>query len=281
VRAVAVGDNCLDVYVDLDQVTLGGNALNVAVSWLRHGVEARYVGAIGTDEAGPLVTDMAGELGLDASDIDTIEGSTGVTLIQLRRGNREFLYEEFGVSAKWGLDPEAAGALATQDWVHLAGPCATGMPLELLRDARARMSVDLSTDHNLPSLSGVEIAFASWTEGFAYGPDTLAARLLGAGARVAVVTCGAAGSVARVAGARASADAVAITPVDTTGAGDSFIASFVCEYAGGGTLQDALSTATAAATRTCMHVGGIDQRPRDVPHWLRANYYPLAGPPCP
>jgi fructoselysine 6-kinase len=273
---VAVGDNCLDVYVDLGQVTLGGNALNVAVSWLRHGIEARYVGAVGTDEAGPLVTEMAGEVGLVASDFNTVDGATGVTLIRLQDGNREFLYEEFGVSAKWVISPEAAGELATHDWVHLAGPCPTGAALELLGEARARISVDLSTDHNFPPLSGVEIAFASWTEGLAYEADTLAVGLLNAGARVAVVTCGAAGSVARVAQARASADATPIAPVDTTGAGDSFIASFVCEYAGGGTLQDALSTATAAATRTCMHVGGIDQHPRDVPHWLRAKYYPLA-----
>jgi fructoselysine 6-kinase len=250
----------------------------VAVSWLRRGVEARYIGAVGTDEAGPLVVEMAAAMGLAAGDFNVVDGATGVTLIRLDGGNRRFLYEEFGVSAKWVIDPASASDLASCDWVHLAGPCATGVPLELLREARARISVDLSTDHNVPRLTGVEVAFASWTEGLTYGADALAVRLLDAGARVAVVTCGAAGSVARGhgRGAVASAEATPITPVDTTGAGDSFIASFVCDYIAGRTLQAALNAATVAATSTCTHVGGIDQRPREVPEWLRAKYYPLA-----
>ncbi len=46
INLVAVGDNCLDAYLDKGVVTVGGNALNVAVQWKRLGVGARYMGAM-------------------------------------------------------------------------------------------------------------------------------------------------------------------------------------------------------------------------------------------
>ncbi len=44
---IAVGDNCLDAYLSKGFVTVGGNALNVAVQWRRQGFNARYFGALG------------------------------------------------------------------------------------------------------------------------------------------------------------------------------------------------------------------------------------------
>ena len=46
---VAVGDNCLDVYLTKDVMTVGGNALNVAAHWRKAGCAARYFGAVGQD----------------------------------------------------------------------------------------------------------------------------------------------------------------------------------------------------------------------------------------
>ena len=46
---IAVGDNCLDAYLSKGFVTVGGNALNVAVQWRRQGLNARYFGALGPD----------------------------------------------------------------------------------------------------------------------------------------------------------------------------------------------------------------------------------------
>ena len=46
---IAVGDNCLDAYLNKGFLAVGGNALNVAVQWRRHGLNARYFGALGAD----------------------------------------------------------------------------------------------------------------------------------------------------------------------------------------------------------------------------------------
>ena len=48
-KLIAVGDNCLDVYLTKGFLAVGGNALNVAVQWRRRGIEARYFGALGRD----------------------------------------------------------------------------------------------------------------------------------------------------------------------------------------------------------------------------------------
>ena len=58
-QVAAVGDNVADIYPSLGCLFPGGNALNVAVAARRGGVEAAYVGAIGTDEAGQAVLQFA------------------------------------------------------------------------------------------------------------------------------------------------------------------------------------------------------------------------------
>jgi fructoselysine 6-kinase len=61
--------------------------------------------------------------------------------------------------------------------------------------------------------------------------------------------------------------------VDTCGAGDRFIATFLaafcCEQRG---AAEALHRAAADAAQTCLHLGGFPQSPRRIPDWLLAKY---------
>ena len=52
---IAVGDNCLDVYLSKGHMAVGGNALNVAVQWRRLGLAARYLGVVGKDAEGDII----------------------------------------------------------------------------------------------------------------------------------------------------------------------------------------------------------------------------------
>jgi fructoselysine 6-kinase len=61
---VAVGDNCLDVFLNKDLLTVGGNALNVAAQWRRNGWPARYFGAVGTDREAEVVLAEIAAVGL-------------------------------------------------------------------------------------------------------------------------------------------------------------------------------------------------------------------------
>ena len=81
-----------------------------------------------------------------------------------------------------------------------------------------------------------------------------------------VVTLGSHGSLARVGGTRVGGTIVRqaafpITPVDTTGAGDTFVGSFVAALSQGATLPDALKQASAASALACLTPGAQSSIP--------------------
>lgn len=80
-----------------------------------------------------------------------------------------------------------------------------------------------------------------------------------------VVTLGSHGSLAHVqtpGGAQTIRQAAfPITPIDTTGAGDTFVGSFVAALSQGAPLQDALKTASAASALACLTPGAQSSIP--------------------
>ena len=76
-----------------------------------------------------------------------------------------------------------------------------------------------------------------------------------------VVTLGSQGSLAREQGLVIRQAAFPITPVDTTGAGDTFVGSFVAALSGGAPLQVALRQASAASALACLTAGAQSSIP--------------------
>lgn len=270
-RVVSIGDNCLDVYVAQDAMTVGGNALNVAVNWARYGLDVSYLGAVGTDAAGATVEAALVEAGIDVTGIERLEGNTGLTVLRLVDSDRQFLHEDFGVSGSWMPSEADLRALVGVDWVHVAGPVAAGGAGGRTGALGLPTSVDLSTANAVDDLSGIAVAFRSWT-----GPRDGAVRAfadaaLVAGADTVVVTCGPFGSLAVNGSGVAEQEAQPIAPVDTCGAGDSFISAFVHAHVSGASLADALQSATAHASATCMHLGGFPQAQAAIPAEIRAR----------
>jgi fructoselysine 6-kinase len=115
---------------------------------------------------------------------------------------------------------------------------------------------------------------------FASGPDDVdvsiepsLGALRAAGARQVVLTCGRRGSYFDDGTNVVHAPATPVDVVDTCGAGDSFIASFLAGFRFGGLgALEALHSASIAAAQTCTHLGGFPQRPRPIPNWLPAKY---------
>lgn len=270
----ALGDNCLDVYVEQGRLAVGGSALNVAAQWRAMRRPARYLGAVGTDAAAGIVRRAAAAAGLPPEGIETLAGATGVTLIRLRDRERDFLHEDLGVGPLWNparVEETTAGAA----WCHVTGTSPEAAIPQRLAAAGRRVSVDLLGRPNgdQGSLAGVEIAVTSCDGETAEAAETAAA-LVEAGARIAVVMRGADGSLALQAGRLFTAAADPIVPVDTCGAGDSFIAAFVAAHLDGAGVPAALAAATRSATRTCLHLGGFPQQHRPVPSWLAEQCAP-------
>jgi fructoselysine 6-kinase len=257
---IAVGDNCLDAYLSKGFVTVGGNALNVAVQWRRHGLNARYFGALGPD-----------------ADVEIRPGASAVTLLTDDAGERRFLLESLGVGENYVPNADRYKALRQADWVHLGTNSSETLVRRLVADD-VPFSIDVSTRHFDLSLHGVPLVFASGPDDPAEPVEPLIAQLRAAGALQVVVTCGKRGSFHDDGTVTSRAGSVSVTVVDTCGAGDIFIATFIASrFFTGLPVQAALDLAAERASETCTHLGGFPQPIRAIPDWLLDKYVDVIG----
>jgi fructoselysine 6-kinase len=263
-RIAAVGDNCIDKFLPpIGEALVGGNAVNVAVQLARLGHDASYFGAVGPDVDGQRTRRALIENGVGVSHLQERPGKTAHTDIEvLPSGERVFLFEDFGVCAGYRPSEADLAALNGMDHVHIGWLDDGGR----LRRALAATGVSVSQDVSVNAdpinlgIEGLTIAFGSAGEDDE-AVEAMIDRFLSAGVRVAVVTRGAKGSVAATSEARAEAGIRHVDVIDTTGAGDSFIAGFLSVYIGGGSLQAAVEAGRDRAALACSHVGGFPQAP--------------------
>lgn len=257
-----VGDNCIDRYLPARQSAVGGNAVNVAVHLRRMGRRVGYFGAVGDDQDGRRVMECLAACGVDTSPVLLRPGRTAVTDLDIdAAGDRIIAFEDFGACAGY-RPPEADRArLRRMRHVHLGWLDDGGALRRELAAAGISVSQDLAVN---PSADGLAIAFGSAGEDRARARQ-LAREFLDQGARIAVVTCGARGSVAADGAAMVEAEAAPVEVVDTTGAGDTFIAAFIDGHLAGGSLSACLEAARQAATLTCRHIGGFAQALQPLP----------------
>ncbi|SIT17193.1 PfkB family carbohydrate kinase [Paracoccus saliphilus] len=277
-KLVAVGDNCLDIYVDQQAMAVGGNALNVAVQWIRQGWPARYFGTVGEDAEGEALLAEVAKAGLPPQDVERLPGGTAVTLIREKAGDRQFLLEDLGVGEGYIPSPDRHAVLQDADWVHL-GTHSDAALVRRLVEEKVQFSIDVSTQPQSLALDGIPLIFASGPEAKDASVEPLTRALLNSGARKAMVTCGSRGAWFHDGSELHYCPAEKIEAVDTCGAGDSFIAAFLTAYCiAGAKPQDAMADATHAAARTCLHKGGFPQELRPAPNWLLAKYADIIDP---
>jgi fructoselysine 6-kinase len=260
----AVGDNCIDRFMPPIGVSLvGGNAVNVAVQLRRLGLGTAYFGAVGPDENGRRMLACFTDNHLNIDHVQILPGITAYTDIEVdETGDRTFAFEEFGVCRGYRPNDRDLQALTRMRHVHIGWLDDGGALRRALRAAGVSVSQDISVNadaHHL-GIEGLAIAFASAGDDPAQAESMLNS-LLARGAKLAVVTCGARGSMASD-GTRI--EAIGIRPVDvvdTTGAGDSFIAGFISGHNGGQDLRRCLEIGRDAAAGTCRHLGGFPQSP--------------------
>jgi fructoselysine 6-kinase len=253
-----VGDNTIDRYVgDESARYAGGNAYNVAAQIATHGGTVAYFGAVGADADARTITRGLHRAGVDPIGLVTLPGATAITTIRVVSGDRVFEHEEFGVTADYFPSDSQLERLAAARWVHIGMlPRADELRAQLRwrRNARGGGPV-VSQDCAVSSgLDDLDVAFGSVGEHGEAGEWADAA--LAAGAASAVVTRGAAGAVAIADGIRLERSAIPTDVVDTTGAGDAFIAGYIAARVDGLAAAPALERGARWAAATCRHRGG-------------------------
>jgi ribokinase len=154
------------------------------------------------------------------------------------------------------MEVPLAASLATAQRVKAAGgrviwnfAPATDLSAGELADVLAATDIFIVNEHEALTAAGLLGASSSDLEA--------AARILAVEGRVAcVATAGAAGAIAyEPDGGRHHAPTLDVRPVDTTGAGDTFVGILAVEIAAGSGLSDALRLASIGASLACLKVG--------------------------
>lgn len=257
----AVGDNCIDHYLPpVDDCLVGGNAVNVAVQLARRGCSVGYHGAVGADWEGDAVREALIANGVDVGGLQRLAGeATARTEIEtLPDGDRRFVHESFGACAAYVPDAADITSFKTLHHVHIGWLRGARAFRRALRSLGVTVSQDVTVNNRPEDLdpAGLDIAFASAPAESAVAESE---RLLAAGARLAVVTLGAAGSLANAGGRIVRMPALRAAMVDATGAGDAFIAGFLATRAKGLNLNDCLAAGAEAGSLACGHRGGFPQ----------------------
>lgn len=264
-RLAAVGDNCIDVlrYAADGRVVrrIGGNAVNVAVQAARAGAEAEYFGAVGADEDGRLTLAVLAAQGVGTGGVAMRPGATAVTEIDVTPdGERILAREDFGACRGYSPSPADLRRILSADHVHIGWLDDGGALRRALAERGRSVSQDLSLNADPSDLGseGLSVAFGSLA-----GPrepaEALARDWLAQGAAIAVVTRGAEGATVVSREGVWHLPAEPVEPVDTTGAGDSFIAAFLLARIAGASPEQAARAGVRAARLTCLHEGGFPQ----------------------
>jgi fructoselysine 6-kinase len=260
-QLAAVGDNCVDRYVRSTRPpTVGGNALNVAVGLVNAGYPTAYLGAVGDDLDGKLISETAQAAGVDVTHLQILDAPTGVTTVESgAAGERIFLEERYGATALYRLDELGLRYLCGRAWVHAANLPDASTAIPKLAAQGHRLSYDFSDrgDRELRAslCPHLEVAFFSSPGENGSEAAALAEAAVAEGARIAVVTRGADGSLAAAADDLFEQPAPSVHPIDTLGAGDAFIAAFIAACLESAAIPEALRRGAESAARTCEMIG--------------------------
>jgi sugar/nucleoside kinase (ribokinase family) len=300
-----VGDCALDIVIVPDRrrrpagdvparirLGPGGQAANVAVRLARLGRPVRLVAPLADDLAGSLLRDALEQEGVAVARVPAPR-SAAVAVLLDAGGERTMLSDRQSLSA-----PAAAAALAGAEWVHCSGYAllddAAGDALAAALRARP-LSVRLSVGGgSVPPQRGKVARFrarlrsaapqlcilsrdeAAALVGRPSRSASDAAARLAALADVVVVTAGADGSAATLAGRTLIAPPadVGMPMVDATGAGDAYAAALIARLAAApwpprpGELRRAMAAAGRLGARVAGVVGAqarVAGEPRRAP----------------
>jgi fructokinase len=275
----------------------GGAPANVATGLARLGLRVGFRGVVGDDPFGRLLTRRLSAEGVACAFRFARERPTGMWFVALdARGERTF----FSPNARFSADKLVApvdvdrALLARARWLHV------GSSAHVLPEGRAALRAAVSAAREL----GVLVSFDPnvrrhlWDDLSELGrlcsdvlpscalakvaddeielctgevdPERAAARLAEMGVAIACVTLGARGVIVRRGADVLRVPAERVEVVDTTGAGDAFVAGFLAAVARWGSpreilrgdLERAAAFACRVAGRVVTRVGAVAGLPR-------------------
>ncbi|TNC74290.1 ribokinase [Rubellimicrobium roseum] len=243
---------------------LGGKGANMSVACARAGGQIRHIGAVGAE--GAWMVDRLRSYGVDTSAILTLDGASGHAIIAVDDAAENMILVFPGTNRRIPrahIDATLAAAKAgdlflTQNETNHQVEAAFSAKLRGLRVAYAAAPFDAAAVQAILPHADLlllnEVEAEQLRQATGQGPASL-------GLSDVIVTLGAEGSVWLHGGQEHRVPALRVTPVDTTGAGDTFTGYVLAGLDEGRPMPDALALATRASALKVTRPGAADAIP--------------------
>ena len=266
----------------------GGDSQNVAIAAARQGASAGYITSLGQDWMGDAFLDLWKVEGVDTSKVSRHSTApTGVSFVTHTEAGHKFDYLRKNSAASL-MQPEALPIdyIAGARFLHVSAisqaisdsaraTCAAA--IDVARAAGVKVSYDTNLRLRLWDLDAArhtinatiarcDIALPSLDDSQQLtgltSPDDIADFYLNLGAPLVALKMSAAGCLIATAKERFRIPPHPVTPVDATGAGDTFDGSFLARLLAGDDLQSAARYANVAAALSTQGYGAVTPIPR-------------------
>jgi ribokinase len=247
----------------------GGKGANQALAARRAGAAVMMAGAVGNDAFAGLALENLRRDGVDLGLVRQVERPTGCAAIMVHAEGEHHGENLIAVAPGANCEAKAAGVVDLMLGPETILVCQMEVPaaetwalIRRSRAAGARTVLNLAPaaplDPTLVADIDILVANAGEAASLTADPSALGRRLR----QALVVTRGGAGSTAFLAdGGRIDIPALAIEPVDTTGAGDTFVGVLAAGLDRRLPLLAALRQASAAAALACLAPGAQTAMP--------------------
>jgi ribokinase len=243
----------------------GGKGANQALAARRAGAEVMLAGAVGTDTFADIALGGLRREGVDTRLVRTVEQPTGCAAIMVSTGGENAIAVAPGANVSVNADQVPDELLVPDTILVVQMEVPPGETEFLIGRVGARggcsllnLAPALPVDPAL--LRNIDFVVANEGEAATLGSEP--ARIAQLPRQGLVVTRGAAGATAFLrAGGLIEVPALQIEPVDTTGAGDTFVGVLAAALDLGSTLESALRRASAAAGLACLARGAQSAMP--------------------
>lgn len=248
----------------------GGKSANQAATAALLGVPTTMIGAVGRDGNGQLLLESLALKGVDTRHVYEREVATGTAMITVDAAAENTIVISPGANAT--LTPAdvvekaqviaEAGALGlclevSLETVTAAARCAheAGVPVVLNVSPARQLSPELLELTDVLIVNQHELSLVSGQSVDTADLEQVAKAFMATGVKRGVLTLGGAGSLIYEDGRLEWVAAFKVTPVDTTGAGDSFMGTLLSALAAGVSLADGATLAAAVAACSTTKVG--------------------------
>ena len=285
--AVALGLNAVDHLIVVPQfpefntkipfishtIAPGGQCATAMVTLARLGMRARYIGTVGSDDAGRLQIDSIESEGVDCSSVVVVEGAetqTAFIIIDQISGERTILWsrdDRLTIAADCvDRDAVTSGRVLHLDGHDVAGSIAAA---RYAREAGVPTVLDIDNAYpgyeDLLPLIDFVICSSTFTERVTGEPELRSGlRKLAhlSGSPFVAATTGRDGVLAYFREQYIHSPAFEIECKDTTGAGDAFHGGFIYGLLAGYGVEETLRFANAVAALNCRSVGARTALPK-------------------